>query len=101
MDRYVERMDRREMVDTFQTMIHNFVHMNELPQDRVARAVGVVDVRNQKEKDWAEQYISYTADFLQLLSNEVRRAGQEALQKNLDLHQNDRLEPDRPDTDGR
>lgn len=101
MEMLVERMERKEMVETFQIMMHNFVHLNELPQDRVVRAVSILDVRCKEERDWAEQYIKYTADFLQLLSNEVRRGGQEALQRNLALHQRDKSAQDSSDIGGR
>lgn len=78
MDQHIGAMTRDELAEEFKLMVHNFVHMNELPHERVAWAVALV---GPDDREWAEHYINYCADVLLRLSNEVKRAGQEALQK--------------------
>lgn len=91
MNEQVEQMTRGEMAEEFKVLVHNFVHMNELPYERVVWAMKLVDVTNPLELEWAESYINHWADFLLRLSNETRALGQAELQKNLEIRQSGKL----------
>lgn len=101
MQKEIEIMGRVELGNGFAALCRNFAHMNELPHEMVTRMVSIVDVTQPEEREWAEKIIDYWADFLQRLSNEVREAGQGALQKSLALHRSEISETDNQGTDGR
>lgn len=98
MERHVEAMTGKELAEEFKIMVHNFVHMGELPHERVSWAVGLA---GPDGGEWAEAYINHCADVLLRLSNEVRRAGQEALQRNQALRRDGKSEQGNRDTDGK
>lgn len=64
MERHVEAMTGKELAEEFKIMVHNFVHMGELPHERVSWAVGLV---GPDGGEWAEAYqeVRETATFWQ------------------------------------
>lgn len=53
-------------VEYFESIVHNWQHMNELPHQTAQRMTDLDD------KEYVHFYINFWADFLQHLSNRVR-----------------------------
>lgn len=61
---------REELSAWFDSLVHNYTKMNELPHETVARMTGWGD------PDYDEWLKNFWADFLLTLSNKVRAVGQ-------------------------
>ena len=94
-------MTRAEMAEEFRLMAHNFFRMNELPHEEAARMIGLIAKTDPNAQEWANAYISHVSGVLLRLSNEVTKAGQEALRVSRVLHQSEKSERDTQDTAGR
>lgn len=77
-----KKMTREELAEEFGIMARGFIRMNELPHEEASRMIGAIARADPNAQEWANDYINHVCGVLQQLSNEVRRAGQEALQKN-------------------
>lgn len=83
MDEMANGMTREELAEEFGIMARSFTRMNELPHEEAARMIGAIARTDPNAQEWASAYINHVSGVLLHLSNEVKRAGQEALQENL------------------
>lgn len=76
-------MDRAQLAEEFRGMAHSFFHLNELPYEEADRMISTILGADPNAQEWANAYVNHVSGILFLLSNEVKRVGQEAIQRNL------------------
>lgn len=67
---------REELCSSFETLIHNYQHMGELPHETVRRVME--NSADPELKGQFPRYVSFWSDYLLTLSTMVRSVGQEA-----------------------
>lgn len=90
MKEIANEMTRAELAEEFRGMAHGFFHMNELPHEEADRVINTILGEDPNAQEWANTYINHVSGVLLLLSNEVKRVGQEAIQRNLAPRQSDK-----------